>query len=43
MKITNNSKKLMFFFTNNKHISKSTQTQRTRHILLDLYKNHTIN
>ena len=38
MKITNNSRKLMLFFTNNKHISKSTQTQRTRNILLELYR-----
>ena len=37
MKITKNSKQLMLFFTKNKHLSKSTQTQRTKDILLQLY------
>ena len=37
MKITQNSKQLMLFFTKNKHLSKSTQTQRTKDILLQLY------
>lgn len=37
MKITKNSKQLMLFFTKNKYLSKSTQTQRTKDILLQLY------
>ena len=37
MKITENSKKLMLFFTKNKHINQVRQTKRTKSILKELY------
>ncbi len=37
MKLSKNSKKLMLFFTKNKHINKKPQTAATENILIELY------
>ena len=38
MKISERSKKLMLFFTKNKHINEVHQTKKTESILKELYK-----
>jgi hypothetical protein len=38
MKLSKNSRQLMLFFTNNKHINNIKQTKRTENIILELYR-----